>query len=127
MVWVWPPHTSMNLYSRPGSHRAAIIDASAWALSASRYSSTNLIAAPSSLDPGFHQGVQLVLVGLADALQELQRRLGLGLVDLAEREADVDQDPVAWLDDLVLQQADVDRPLDPADVDLGQVGPVGED
>jgi hypothetical protein len=48
MVWVWPPHTSMNLYWRPGWHRAAIWAASAWAFSASRNSSTKRTAAASS-------------------------------------------------------------------------------
>src|SRR5215468_10735102 len=38
----------MNLYSRPGSHSAAILAASACALSASRNSSTNCIAGAAS-------------------------------------------------------------------------------
>ena len=46
MVWVCPPHTSMNLYCLPGSHSAAICVASARAMPASRNSSTNLIAVP---------------------------------------------------------------------------------
>src|ERR687895_173478 len=94
MVWVWPPHTSMNVYCRPGSHRAAIWAASAWAFSASRNSST-------------------------------KRTLGLlPLVDLGQGEADVDQHPVARLQLLVLEQADVDRPADPAHVHLGQIGAI---
>src|SRR5829696_232500 len=125
MVWVWPPHTSMNLYWRPGSHRAAIWAASAWAFSASRNSSTKrTLRLLSLVDPGVGQRGQLVGVGLADPLEEVEGGLGLLLVDLGKGEADVDQHPVAGLQLLVLEQADVDRPLDPADVDLGQVGAV---
>src|SRR5689334_1435777 len=112
MVWVWPPHTSMNLYRRPGSHRPAIFAASARALSASRNSSTNRIAALLQ-DLGVAEGRDLVLVRLADALEELHGRPRLVLVDLGEREADVDQHPVARPHRLLRQQADVDHPLDP--------------
>src|SRR5581483_348495 len=66
-----------------------------------------------------------VVVGLADPLQERQRGGRLLLVDLRQREPDVDQHPVARPDLLPLEQADVDRPPHPADVDLGQVRPVG--
>src|SRR5579875_1394935 len=97
MVWVWPPHTSMILYRRPGSASAAIFAASAWAFSASRNSSTNLIVATlPSLDLRFGQRGELVGIGLADALEELQRRRGRALVDLRQREADVEH-PVAGL------------------------------
>src|SRR6266545_3050797 len=123
MVWVWPPHTSMSLYCLPGWQRPAILAASAWAFSASRNSSTKRTAFP-LLDLGLRQGDQLVGVGLADPLQELECGLGLVLVDLGEREADVDQHPVARRQCLTLEQADVDRPLYPTDVHLGQVGPV---
>src|SRR5579885_2784048 len=103
----------MNLYCRPGSHSEAIRAASARAVSASRNSSTKRIPAsflrrPSSIDAGFGQ-----------------RGGRLLFVDLRQREPDVDQHPVALPDLLSLQQADVDRPPDPAHVDLGQVGPVG--
>src|SRR6266545_6171355 len=124
MVWVWPPHTSMNLYCRPGSHSEAIRAASALALSASRNSSTKRTQPP-LLDPGFLQGRQLVGVGLADALQEVEGGPGLVLVDLRHGEAHVDQHPVPRVQLLAFQQADVDRPAHPADVDLGQVGAVG--
>src|SRR5919106_6522434 len=125
MVWVWPPHTSMNLYCRPGSHRAAIWAASAWAFSASRNSSTKrTLGLLPLLDPGVGQGGQLVGVGLADPLEEVEGGLGLLLVDLGQGEADVDQHPVARRQLLVLEQADVDRPPDPAHVDLCQVGAV---
>src|SRR4029450_13624810 len=109
MVWVLPPHTSMNLYWRPGWHSAAIWAASAWAVSASRNSSTKGTPPPPLFDHRLLQGLELVGVRLADPLQEFQGGLGLVLVDLGEREADVDEDPVARLDDLILQQADVDR------------------
>src|SRR5690606_30681029 len=46
MVWVWPPHTSMNRYWRPGSHSCAIRAASPRAFAASRYSSTNRTRPP---------------------------------------------------------------------------------
>src|ERR1700722_4325872 len=101
MVWVCPPHTSMSLYWRPGSHRAAIFAASAWALSASRNSSTNrmvctLLPREKALfDQGVAQRRDLVFVGLADAFQELHGRRGLGFVDLGQGEADVDQHPLA--------------------------------
>src|SRR5579875_2171559 len=108
MVWVWPPHTSMILYRRPGSASAAIFAASAWAFSASRNSSTNLIVTTlPSLDLRFGQRGELV---------------GIGLVDLRQREADVDEHPVAGLRRGIREQPDVDHPPDPADVHLGQVG-----
>src|SRR4029450_2516419 len=104
MVWVWPPHTSMNLYWRPGSHRAAVLAASAWAVSASRDSAaTHPAAQPpprallSLLDLGVGQGGQLVGVGLADPLEEVEGGLGLLLVDLGQGEGDGDQHPVAPL------------------------------
>src|SRR4051794_27827719 len=100
MVWGWPPHTSMNLYSRPGSHRLVILADSARALSASRNSSTNRMCFLLE-DLGLPQRGDLVLVGLADALEELHRRLRLVLVDLGQREADVDQHPVTRLDRLL--------------------------
>src|SRR5918996_2255139 len=125
MVWVWPPHTSMNLYWRPGSHRAAIWAASAWAFSASRNSSTKrTLGLLPLLDLGVGQGGQLVGVGLADPLEKIEGGLGLLLVDLGQGEADVDQHPVARLQLLVLEQADVDRPADPAHVHLGQIGAI---
>src|SRR5919204_2557956 len=124
MVWVWPPHTSMNLYCLPGSHRPAILAASAWALSASRNSSTKRTANP-LFDLGLGEGGELVGVRLADPLEELQRGPGFVLVDLGQREADVDEDPVARLQRLAVQQADVDDPLDAAHVHLGQVGTIG--
>src|SRR5450755_511558 len=96
MVCVWPPHTSISLYWRPGSHRAMIFAASACAVSASRNSSTKRIVGL-LFDLRVLQRGKLVLVGLPDALQERQRRGGLGLVDLGQREPDVDQDPLAGL------------------------------
>src|ERR1700742_5019700 len=120
MVWVWPPHTSMNLYWRPGQHSAAILADSAWALSASRNSSTNFMTAP-LLDPGFGERFQLVGVGLADPFQERQGGRGLGLIDLGQGEADVDQHPLARDRRGGGQQPDVDHPPDAADVHPGQI------
>src|SRR5579875_3546892 len=116
----------MNLYWRPGSHNAAILAASACALSASRNSSTNRMFHAPLLDAGFCQRFQFVRVGLADALQELKGGRGLALVDLRQGEADVDQDPFAGLGRVVREQADVDHPPHPTDVHAGQVGLVGE-
>ncbi len=65
--------------------------------------------------------IELLLVVGAHALEQLQRRRRLLLVDLREREADVDQDPVAGLRAAVavgVEQADVDRALDAGDVHL---------
>src|SRR5712672_2996390 len=115
MVCVCPPHTSMSLYCRPGSHSPAIFAARARALSAERNSSTKRITAP-LLDLGCLEGFQLVRVGLADALQELQRGRCLSLVDLGQGEAHMDEHPLAGLGQVVGQQADVDHPPDPADV-----------
>src|SRR5205823_12515989 len=49
----------------------------------------------SSLDHARLQVLELLLVGVAQLLQELQRCARLLLVDLRERKADVDQHPVA--------------------------------
>jgi hypothetical protein len=63
---------------------------------------------------------QLLAVGVAELLEELARRLRLGLVDPGHREADVDQHPVARLDRVLAarEQADVD--LAPHAGDLGR-------
>src|SRR3984885_3205569 len=108
MVWVCPPHTSMILYCRPGSQSAVIFADSACALSASRNSSTNRIG-QLLFDPRVLQGGQLVLVGLADSLQEGQCRRGLVLVDLGQGEPDVDEHPLAGLGRIIGEQADVDH------------------
>src|SRR4051794_33696588 len=125
MVWVCPPHTSMNLYWRPGSHSAAIFAASARALSASRNSSTKRIVRTLLLDQRLAQCRDLVLIRLADALEELHGRGRLGLVDLGQGEADVDQHPLARLGRVIGQQPDVDQPPDAADVHLGEDAMVG--
>src|SRR6266516_5727695 len=126
MVCVCPPHTSMNLYWRPGSHSSVIRAARACALSASRNSSTNRMAPP-LLDPRFGEGGELVGVGLPDALQELQRGRGLAFVDLGQGEADVDEHPLTGLGQVVGEQADVDHSPDAADVHPGQVRLVREE
>src|ERR1700730_2880200 len=126
MVWVCPPHTSMNLYCRSGSHSAAIRVDNAWAKSPSRYSSTKRIRILLS-DGGCRQGGQLLGVGVADVLQEPQSGLGLGFVDFGQCEPDMDQDPVAGLEVLVLEQTDIDGPAYAAHVHPGQVGLIGQD
>src|SRR4051794_30092599 len=115
MVCVWPPQTSMNLYRRPGSHSSVILADRARAFSASRNSSTYLIPAP-LVDLRRGQRRHLVGVRLADAGEEGQRGRRLLLVDLRQREADVDEDPVAGYGRVVGQQPDVDGALHAADV-----------
>src|SRR5215510_13459318 len=62
IVWVCPPHTSISLYWRPGSHSAAIFAASAWAFSASRNSSTNrIVPAPVLVESSHYPDPILVL------------------------------------------------------------------
>src|SRR4051794_32862700 len=64
---------------------------------------------------------ELLLVLRAHGLQPLPPPPRLVLVDLRDREADVDEDPVAGHDFLVaVEQADVDRSANPGDVDLGE-------
>src|SRR5207302_246363 len=77
-------------------------------------------------DVRLRQCIELIGVGLTDAFQERQCRCGLVLVDLREGEPDVDEDPVAGLDVLVLEEADVDGPAHAADVHLREVLPVQE-
>src|SRR5215467_11576279 len=79
-----------------------------------------------SFDPGFGQRLEFVGVGLADALQELQRRRRLFLVDLGQGEADMNQHPLTGLGRVVGEQADVDHPPDAAHVHPGQVRLIGE-
>src|SRR5215831_19167515 len=121
MVWVWPPHTSMSLYCRPGSHSATILAASACALSASRNSSTNRIVRP-SYSISDCRSAAIVLVGLPDPLEEFQGRRRLGFVDLRQGEANMDQHPLTRLRRIVGEQADVDQPPHAAHVHLGEVG-----
>src|SRR6516164_1964048 len=127
MVWVCPPHTSMSLYCRPGSHSAAILAASARALSASRNSSTNRIIRPLLFDQRLAQRGDLVLIGLPDALEELHRRRRLGFVDLRQGEADMDEHPLTRLGRVVGEQAYVDHPLHAAHGYLGEVRLLGVD
>src|SRR5258705_892342 len=126
MVCVWPPQTSMNLYSRPGSHNSAIRADSACALSASRYSSTKRIGGL-LFDGGCLQCSELLGVGVANVFQELQRRHRLGFVYFGQSEADVNQDPVTRLDILFLEQADVDGPTHTAHIHAGEIRLIGQD
>src|SRR5437773_9513931 len=98
---------------------------SARAFSASRNSSTNRMQPPPLLDGGVGQRGQLLVVGLADALQELEGGGRLLLVDLGEGEADVNQDPIAYHGPVVaFQQADVDGPPDAAHSHPATVDPI---
>src|SRR5687768_7525008 len=114
MVWVCPPHTSMNLYWRPGSHCDAMRALRARALAASRNSSTYFM--PPSFFDRLVQQAQLLVVGVADGFEELEGGAGLLLVDLRHGEPDVDEHPVTRLHALVLQQPDVDGPRHTAHV-----------
>src|SRR5438094_7544841 len=96
MVWVCPPHTSMNLNS-PSPASSVIRATSARAMAGSRYSSTKRIVFSLGLDPGGPQGVELFPVGLPHELEGSQRQVRLLLVDLRHGESNVDQHPVAGL------------------------------
>src|SRR5690606_4936081 len=117
------PHTSMNLYSRPGSHRRLISAASARALAASRYSSTKRMGGP-SVYARFLQRIELVVIRLPHVAEEVQHRLGFFFIYFGQCKTDVDEHPLPdrrWF----AQQADVDVPPHPADVHLGDVVPIG--
>src|SRR5690242_15447998 len=76
-----------------------------------------------SLDHARLELLELLLVLRAHLLEQAQGRLRLDLVDLGEREADVDEHPVAGAGAAVVvgvEQADVDRAANPGDVDLGE-------
>src|SRR6476620_6422535 len=110
MVWVCPPHTSMNLNSSlPAS---SVMDfTNARAAAGSRNSSTNLIAL---------QRFDFVDVVGTHFLHLVERQCRLTLVDLRHRETDVYQHPVTDLQVVVGQQAHADVSPDAVDVDLGQ-------
>src|SRR4029079_13973855 len=114
-MWcVCPTPPSISVYWRPGSHSAAIFAASAWALSASRNSSTNrIVPTLLLLDHGCLQRRALVLVSLPGALEELHGRGRLLLLDLGQGEADVDQHPLAGGRRVVGEEPDVDHPPQP--------------
>src|SRR5690349_13340445 len=89
------------------------------AAAGSRNSSTNFIRA-SSGDLRVFESLDLVEVVLAHLLDLVKSHLGLQLIDLRHREADVHQHPIAGCDALLFEQLDTDDALDAADVDLGQ-------
>src|SRR5271156_28599 len=127
MVWVCPPHTSMNLkWSGPLPAKCSMAASSLRAAAGSRNSSTNFIFVP--LDnrrrvEGFNFGG----VGLAQLLDSGQGEQCLGLVDLGHREPDMDQHPVVGLRHVAFQQPHADRALHTADVYLRQiVGGIGD-
>src|SRR5690348_9012193 len=102
MVWVCPPHTSMNLNSS-GPASCVMRPTSARAVAGSRYSSTKRTIFPLGIDSRGPQGIELVPVGLPHELEGSQRQVGLPLVDLRHGEAHVDQHPVASVQVLVLE------------------------
>src|SRR5580704_13919819 len=111
MVWVWPPHTSMNLKDSPAD-RSPMRPIRARAATGSRYSSTNRMSAsyrpgrplldPFGNDPRSIQGVELVGIRGPHHAERVQGHRRLHLVDLGHGEANVDQHPVADTDRLVL-------------------------
>ena len=117
MVWVWPPHTSMNLKWRSAPASSVMRGQHARAATGSRYSSTNLIGrrSPSSEHRPSRRRAR------AHQLQRRQRHRRLLLVDLRHGEADVDEHPVAELERLVLEQADVDRAAHAGHLDARQL------
>src|SRR5215475_9650122 len=101
MVWVCPPHTSMNLYSSvPASSVMDLTNARAAA--GSRNSSTNFIACLSSYF-GCVERFDLVDVVGPHLLHLVERHRRLALVDLRHRETDVHQYPVTDLQVVVGQ------------------------
>src|SRR6202161_3967804 len=121
MVWVWPPHTSMNLkWSGPLPAKCSMAASSLRAAAGSRNSSTNFMAVPLD-DRRRVEGLDFGGVGLAELLDSSQGQQRLGLVDLGHRESDMDQHPVVGLRHVPFQQPHADRALYPADVYLGQI------
>src|ERR1700730_10228305 len=110
MVWVWPPHTSMNLkWSAPSPvpAKCSIATTSLRAAAGSRNSSTNFMSFPAPSDDrrrieGFYFGG----VGVAELLDGRQREQRFGLVDLGHR---------------VFQQPHRNGALHTVDVDLRQI------
>src|ERR1700737_294900 len=125
MVWVWPPHTSMNLkWSAPSPvpAKCSIATTSLRAAVGSRNSSTNFMSFPAPSDDrrrieGFYFGG----VGVAELLDGRQREQRFGLVDLGHREAHVHQHPVVGFGHLVFQQPHRNGALHTVDVDLRQI------
>src|SRR5450755_4752843 len=78
-----------------------------------------------SLDHAGFQLLKLLLVVGTHPLEQVARRAGFLLVDLGDREPDVDQHPVAGPNavSIGVEEADVDVAPDPGHVDLGQ--PIG--
>src|SRR5690242_13469198 len=120
MVWVCPPHTSMNLNS--SSPASSVIDLTrARAAAGSRNSSTNLMSSLSS-DFGIVERVDLLLIVFAHLLHLIKGQGGLAFVDLGHREPDMNQHPVTDAQIVIGEQPDADDPADTVDVDLGQMG-----
>src|ERR1700677_1547478 len=72
-------------------------------------------------DAGRPKCLELVPVGLSHQLERGQGQVRFLLVDLRHGESDVDQHPIADLELLVFEQADVDDPGHPGHVNPSQV------
>ena len=91
-VWVWPPQTSMIVHGRVTVR--AMSSSSARATSSSRYSSRYLMPIASGSDAvGILRQVDVLEV--AHLREQRVGARGLLLVHHADREPDVDHDPVA--------------------------------
>src|SRR5882757_7803933 len=124
MVWVCPPHTSMNLKwsckpSWPPA-KCSMAPSSLRAAAGSRNSSTNFISVPSD-NRRRVEGVEFGRIGVAELLDGRQGQQCFGLVDLGHRESDVDQYPVVSFGHVVGQQPHADGALHSTDVDLRQI------
>src|SRR4051794_6735149 len=106
--------------ARARAARRPVPPASAWR---HRHMSRNASRAGSrsSFDRARLELLELLVIGGAHLLEQPQRGVRLLLVDLRQREAHVDEDPVARHD--VVEQPDVHRPPYTGDLDPGE--PVG--
>src|SRR5919108_3804863 len=98
------PRARASASSTGGSSGSSIRSAAASVMDATSVSRTTLVrteirpGSSTSLDRASAQPFELLLVGGAEQLEEAPRRLGLLLIDLGHREADVDEHPVADVD-----------------------------
>src|SRR6202011_2681837 len=81
------------------------------------------------LDHACLEFLQLLLVVTAHPFQQLTRGARLGLIDLRDGKADVNQHPVTHADPIAVavEQTNVDGPPHAGDIDLGQASLIVED
>src|SRR5258707_14279276 len=120
MVWVCPPHTSINLKWSVSPAKCSMAPSSLRAAAGSRNSSTNFISIPSD-NRRRVEGVEFGRIGVAELLDGRQGQQCFGLVDLGHRESDVDQYPIVYFWHVVGEQPHADRALHSTDVDLRQI------